>query len=130
MTKKERRKEQLERHYKTLEQLAIACGINKPNGKKLSNELRKVENVMHKMAEKWCNGTVEESIYDDFETFTIENVQTIFNHNLQGFFVNSDPRGYSLKIEEGQTKKLAAQGISLHRDWGGYGILSPEIEGN
>ena len=41
-------------------------------------------------------------------------------------FVNRDPRGYALKIED---EYVRANGLQIHRDWGGYGILAPEIDG-
>jgi hypothetical protein len=40
-------------------------------------------------------------------------------------FLNGDPRGYSLKIEDSWMREHKAE---LHRDWGGYGILAPEIK--
>lgn len=39
-------------------------------------------------------------------------------------FVNSDPRGYALKIENDW---MRAHGGNLHRDMGGYGILAPDF---
>lgn len=38
-------------------------------------------------------------------------------------FINRDPRGYALKIED--TDMI---GRVLHKDWGGYGILAPELK--
>ncbi len=40
-------------------------------------------------------------------------------------FINRDPRGYALKIRE-----EAVMGMRIHRDWGGYGIIAPEIGRN
>lgn len=42
----------------------------------------------------------------------------------RGFFINGDPRGYALKIDP-DVRKLPA---GMHKDWGGYGILAPEID--
>lgn len=43
-------------------------------------------------------------------------------------FLNRDPRGYSLKIESEWTKEHAPE---LYQDWGGYGIIAPDLtEGN
>ncbi len=39
-------------------------------------------------------------------------------------FLNGDPRGYSLKIDD---EWMRAKRPRLHSDWGGYGILAPEI---
>lgn len=40
-------------------------------------------------------------------------------------FLNGDPRGYALKIEDNWMR--ARPELRLHSDWGGYGILAPEI---
>ena len=40
-------------------------------------------------------------------------------------FLNGDPRGYALKIRD---EYVRAHDLAIHRDWGGYGILAPEIE--
>ncbi len=37
-------------------------------------------------------------------------------------FVNGDPRGYALKIEDS-----AARDLDIHRDMGGYGIICPDF---
>jgi hypothetical protein len=35
-------------------------------------------------------------------------------------YCNGDPRGYALKID-------LQVGEELHRDWGGYGIIAPDL---
>lgn len=40
-------------------------------------------------------------------------------------FFNGDPRGYALKIEDSWMR--SHPDAKLHQDWGGYGILAPEI---
>lgn len=42
-------------------------------------------------------------------------------------FINRDPRGYALKIDDVWTHNKQAR---IYRDFGGYGILAPEITGN
>ena len=42
----------------------------------------------------------------------------------KSIFVNRDPRGYALKIEDAYVKK---HDLKIHRDWGGYGILAPDF---
>lgn len=39
-------------------------------------------------------------------------------------FLNRDPRGYALKID---SEYVRAHSLAIHRDWGGYGIIAPEI---
>lgn len=40
-------------------------------------------------------------------------------------FLNRDPRGYALKIDDEWMRKHDAK---LYRDWGGYGIIAPDID--
>lgn len=39
-------------------------------------------------------------------------------------FVNRDPRGYALKISD---EWMQQHNATLHRDWGGYGIIAPDL---
>lgn len=47
-------------------------------------------------------------------------------------FVNLDPRGYALKIDDEWVRDQRADHrtaykAAIHQDWGGYGIIAPEI---
>ena len=44
--------------------------------------------------------------------------------NLHGFFINGDPRGYTLKVK---SETVKAEYSGMYTDWGGYGILAPEF---
>ena len=39
-------------------------------------------------------------------------------------FLNLDPRGYALKIDDQD-----ARALDIYKDWGGYGIICPEFDG-
>jgi hypothetical protein len=39
-------------------------------------------------------------------------------------FVNGDPRGYALKIQD---EYVSENSLDIHRDMGGYGILAPDL---
>ena len=41
-------------------------------------------------------------------------------------FLNRDPRGYALKIKS-EWMEARRDSVRLHRDWGGYGILAPDL---
>lgn len=135
-TKAEHRKTQLERHYKSLEKLALLCGIDNPDGKKLSSKLRLIEQSAHRDAEAYCNGDIDMELWEKREEEYITEVQKLFNNKLEGFFVNGDPRGYALKIDDNYLRPKEAAGngkykdTELQTDWGGYGILAPEITGD
>lgn len=127
LAKKERRQNELDRHYKALEALATKCGVKGADGKKLSLKLLKMERIAHKAAEDYCNGDIDEKALDEILLPISEGVKGLFGNNLMGFFINTDPRGYALKIKDSTLREEYAD-IGLQRDWGGYGLLSPEIQ--
>jgi 5'-3' exonuclease len=129
MNQKERKQFQLERHYQALQKLASLCGVDNANGKNLSNKLRQIESIGEKAALDYCNGDISSEQSDFIDVEITGNVQYLFNNNLKHFFVNSDYRGYALKIKTEYTQELRNLGIELQTDWGGYGLLAPEITG-
>lgn len=130
ITKKERRQAQLDRHYKALEALAKHLGVDSPNGKKLSVALLKLEQEAHSKAEAYCNGDINSEEWDAVQDAIEQRVKTLFGGcDVPGFFVNGDPRGCALKIDS-DTQAQFIEKIGLYKDWGGYGLLSPTIDGN
>lgn len=134
LTKKERKERELNRHYKAIKGLLDACEVyvkDENKVKKISNKLREIEHFAHKAATDYCNGENgmttdkwgEES--DEFES----QVQTLFNGKLKGLRINGDARGYALKIDDA-VMRTVYNGLGLQTDWGGYGLLAPEITGN
>ena len=128
-TKKERRQERLERHYKNLEDLGHSIGLN-VNGKKMSIALWKLEKECHKFATDYCNGDITTDTWEQVQDNAEKRINELFENKLEGFRVNGDARGYALKISVSETQKLYDKGVNLERDWGGYGILSPDLEWN
>lgn len=146
LNKRERKAQQLLAHYATCERLAEYLGASNPDGKKISVALLKLEREAHKIATAYCNG--EDAPYslagvagvfrnnseDGWEAFTglaQVTVVDILGKIPPGFFVNGDARGYALKIDnDTPAGKALIDAVKLHTDWGGYGILSPEIDGN
>lgn len=107
-------------HHKALETLAV----NGRTGLQLWRKLRRIEKRAQSFAVAYCNGNIDS---DDWETFTQEFEQSVketFGQIPQGFFVNGDPRGYALKLDN--EKVQIPQGMDT--DWGGYGILAAEID--
>jgi len=130
MTKTERRKAQLERHYAALKALAAICGLKDVDGKKLSTKLWKLEEIAHNTATDYCNGKIDTDAWASEEIFFERIVQEMFNNNLKGLYINGDARGYTLKIA---SELMVPGGLyaetGLQTDWGGYGLLAPEITG-
>lgn len=146
MNKKQQRTEALNRHYSNLcalyeQETGEALTIEE--GKKLSNKLRKLEAraIIETTAQN--NGYYQEPTPQDYKNGNFEKmrlqctedgeypesekkldkireeVKKLFKGNLKGFFINYDARGYALKIK--------AEKCAMGQDWGGYYILSPEI---
>ncbi len=129
MTVKERRAERLEKHYNSLEKLYNLCGGGKLTGRKLSYKLLVLLQRAHRLTTAQCNG---EGNYEaqESELNKIESeVKALFNDNLNGFFINGDPRGYALKLDNSKKNCVDYKAAGLHTDFGGYGILAPEIDG-
>jgi hypothetical protein len=146
MTKKQQRAENLSRHYFNIAQLyqqTTGKEITQDQAKKISNKLRKLERLATIETTAQNNGYYIEPTALDWKTGRAEKmqlkldeegncpesdikideikkqVQKIFDNKLEGFFINYDSRGYALKIK--------AETNPLGQDWGGYYILSPEI---
>lgn len=121
---------QKERQIKALENLARHLGQEK-DGDKIYRALRRLEVGLHRSATNACNGDLPMYMWSQKERYAKKRVKEIFGAEVPGFFVNGDPRGYALKIDDKiERTVLYPAGIYLHRDWGGYAILAPEPEEN
>jgi hypothetical protein len=113
-------------------------------GKKLSNKLRKLEALAIIETTAQCNGYYQEPTPQDYKNGNFEKmrlqctedgeypesevkldkvraeVQKLFKNKLEGFFINYDARGYALKIK--------AENCPMSQDWGGFYLLSPQID--
>lgn len=126
-TKAQLRKEALKRHYNALEKLVgLTCGGG-ADGKKLSTALLKLERQASKAALNYCNGVTTSEQFEVVSNQITLQVQKLFRNELKGFFVNGDPRGYALKINDKVFNEIY-RSTGLQSDWGGYGILSPDIQ--
>ncbi len=134
LNKRERRAAQLLAHYATCERLARHLGVTNPDGKKISVALFHAENLGARRALALCNDesyTAKGYERSEADRETVRDMMRAALGKLPpGFFVNTDPRGYALKIDdENPAGKALIDAANLHRDAGGFGILSPEITG-
>lgn len=116
-TKKERQNEWKDRHIATLRAMGFTGSFR---------YLRTLENRAHYAAERYCNDSrfTSEDMEKVHEDITA-SVAKMFGGNVpEGFFVNNDPRGYALKIDNEKVTIPAG----LHTDLGGYGILAPDFD--
>lgn len=133
LTKKDRRQQELLRHYAMLERLASWLGINPvKSGKLYSNKLRQLEAEARSLATHYCNGTggIDSDNWDEKTEPILNAIKELFGgKEIPGLFVNGDARGYALKISDETVARLSLRDrVGITTDWGGYGILSPEIE--
>ena len=85
-------------------------------------KLSGLERRAHKFAELNCNSDIPEKVLDRKLDGFVREATRLFGGQLPDkFYINLDPRGYALKIDqEGNSKPLS------YTDMGGYGILAPD----
>ena len=86
----------------------------------LCRKLRRLETRAHRLAEMECNGEIEDQASENEEIRILCGIQRLLTDRDGRVWLNGDPRGYALKID-------LKDGERLYIDWGGYGIIAPEI---
>ena len=86
----------------------------------LCKRVRRLENEAHRLAERCCCEDVPEAEQERKEASILRRVREALADTEERVRLNGDPRGYALKID-------LREGEQLHTDWGGYGIVAPEI---
>ena len=134
-TKKQHQTEQIKDHGENLLHLFPRATERDPI--KLCKKLRRMEAKAQAIALRLCNGPEYPGGYDEVDALTgaiLEKVNAILGNtgkNPVPVFVNRDPRGYALKISSEWTFAYCQQtGRRIYSDWGGYGIIAPEITGD
>lgn len=95
----------------------------------LSKKLFKLENKAHSIAIRYANGIMQTDEYGkEANKILVSLSKIIGRNNMKKVFINGDPRGYALKIDDKYRDRLHSVGI--HRDWGGYGIIAPDFSEN
>lgn len=116
--------ERIQRHGQNL--LAIFPNATERDPVKLCKRLRQIEAKAKRANVRLCSDP--EYTRGAFDAaHAIARGKTIAL--LGGFgdvsmFVNGDPRGYALKIDDGWMRENRP---ALHTDWGGYGIIAPDL---
>lgn len=92
----------------------------------LYKALHRLEVEAHRCAERECSEVLPEGYVERKRASILKRLDAILGFeeaNIQ-VFVNGDPRGYALKIEDTTVKTL---NLDIYKDWGGYGIICPEF---
>lgn len=107
------------RHLKGLKSLLNECG-NTTDAAKIYRLLSRIEKRQYENNVKFANGEISGFFYEKRTQKRENEVKSLFNGKLKGFFINRDPRGYALKIEGGNYELL--------KDSGGFYVLAPDFE--
>lgn len=97
----------------------------------LSAKLRMLERQAHRSAERLCDDSSYSNERHDrvHANVSLElNALLHFREAKISVHVNSDARGYALKINDADVRALRDKGLDIERDWGGYGILWPDFD--
>lgn len=133
--------EAITRHGETL--LRAFPNATEKNPVALCKKLRRIENAVAKPILDYTNGDngVTQDMLDhecQMAQIRCGNLLGLDKHGiaLVKLFVNRDPRGYALKLDnddgtgwfsDWQQAQLKAGKPSLHTDMGGYGIIAPDL---
>lgn len=117
-------RESIERHG--IQLLAIFPEAKERNPIRLCAKLRRIQSTVDDPILRHCNVGLTESEQDRAEVKALDGLDRLLSWRSSGVpvFVNWDPRGYALKIRDEWVRQ---HGAEILRDWGGYGIIAPEI---
>lgn len=119
--KRELMYKRIEEHGKQLQ--VIFPSIQNLDPVKVCKTLFRIEKQLHKNAEYYCNGQIDENSFERNKNKFKKQLIPILGESVP-WFINSDPRGYALKIKDDYMRE---NNIQLDRDLGGYGILAPDF---
>ena len=129
MNKRDRMKEQILHHGFNLQRIFSVPNVGPVE---LAKKVHRIEVKAHRMAEDYCNGLYETEEYFEKKEKSIEAaLDRLLGYKGKDIpvFINSDPRGYALKIKDDWVREHR-EDFPIHTDWGGYGILAPDFDGN
>lgn len=88
--------------------------------------LHRLEAEAHGFAERECNEQLPDGASERKDASLLRRLDVLlgFREAKIDVFINGDPRGYALKIDDACMK---AKELDLYRDMGGYGILCPDF---
>lgn len=93
-------------------------------GRELAQRWKELERIASKLAEDICSKELPYGYEEKTKTRIKERLKALYNGKLpKGVFINLDPRGYGLKIEE-YMMASSYRDLQFEKDWGGYGIPS------
>ena len=94
----------------------------------LCKKLFRLENKAHRLSTQWCNGDIHTQTWEHETDNILRKLDTILNYTGQEIpvFVNSDARGYALKVGDEYMREDRSRKLS--QDYGSYGIIAPDYK--
>lgn len=91
----------------------------------LYKRLHRIEAEAHSWAERCCNEDISEDKQTRKDASILDRLDAVLGFRASGIpvFVNGDPRGCALKIDDAYVREHK---LEIDRDWGGYGLICPE----
>lgn len=130
-----RQYEQIEAHGRNL--LAIFPNATERDPVALCKKLRRLETKASRICTDYCNGDFDAGENGEKLDAALDSILAKVNAILGNkpedilravpVFINRDPRGYAMKIDDVWMHNKQPR---LYRDFGGYGIIAPEINGD
>jgi len=96
---------------------------------KLCKSLRRLETKAQRIQEIHSSGKYEEAAKEEAQLMNkLKNLlkpdSTPEEFLKFGIFLNTDPRGYALKIPDDIVEE---KNLTIHKDWGEFGIIAPDF---
>lgn len=111
------------RHLNNLQKL---FKISDVEALKLFNSLRRIECKLNRLYVIYCERQLTSKEEEQIKNLKARATKLL--RNIKGLTFNTDPRGYSIKMDDVERKKLQEKkGINLWMDMGGYGIFAPDF---
>jgi len=123
-TKHDRMMERIRQHGGKL--LAIFPRAQERDPIRLCKKLRRIEGEVHRQAEQYCNGVIGDIQWQIYVGAALGVLNRLLGHEGVNvpIIINGDPRGYALKIDDEYVRE---HNLDIMRDWGGYGIIAPDL---
>lgn len=118
-------RESVRKHGRNL--LRIFQNANDKDPISLCRKLRILERRGHELAERRCSDArLTYQMADNIAEDIVAKLDRLLNFVADKIpvFLNSDPRGYAIKIAADYCTRKQ---LVIERDWGGYGIVAPDL---
>lgn len=126
----------IRKNYDLLMPAYRRLGLTVVGDVQLVRRLAIIEKTLHKWAEESCSVEIDqrtERRRETLEASMLDEVREMLPVLADAVISNGDPRGWALKLDDRKLRDFYGVGVPaserLARDWGGYGLISPDAQG-